>query len=57
MIKNVKWFFVVLITGSLLSFSFSRESVFTEKLAVGTESPRVGTLQRSAAAQPARCRW
>lgn len=41
MIKNVKWFFVVLITGSLLSFSFSRESVFTEKLAVGTRVPKL----------------
>ena len=32
MIKSVKWFFVVLVIGSLISLSFSKESVPAEKL-------------------------
>ena len=41
MIKSVKWFFVVLITGSLLSLSFSKESSVTEKLALGEAVPEL----------------
>ena len=32
MIKSVKWFFVVLVIGSLISLSFSKESIPAEKL-------------------------
>lgn len=39
MIKNVKWFFVVLIFSSFISFSFEKEGVPTEKLSVGDKAP------------------
>ena len=41
MIKSVKWFFVVLILGSLISLSFSKESVPAEKLKLGDEAPQL----------------
>ena len=40
MIKNVKWFFVVLVFSSLISLSFNRENVKTEKLSVGDTAPQ-----------------
>ena len=41
MIKNVKWFFVVLVFSSLISFSFQKKSVPTEKLALGDKAPEL----------------
>lgn len=41
MIKSVKWFFVVLILGSLISLSFSKESVPAEKLKLGDKAPQL----------------
>ena len=41
MIKNVKWFFVVLVFGSLISLSFSKESAPTEKLVSGDKIPEL----------------
>ena len=41
MIKNVKWFFVVLVFSSLISLSFSKESVPTEKLTSGDKLPEL----------------
>ncbi len=41
MIKNVKWFFVVLIISSLLSLSFSKESSVTERLTLGETAPEL----------------
>lgn len=39
MIKNVKWFFVVLISCSLISFSVVEKSIPTERLAIGDKAP------------------
>lgn len=41
MIKNVKWFFVVLVFSSLISLSFNKESVPTEKLTSGDKLPEL----------------
>ena len=41
MIKSVKWFFVVLIFSSFISFSFEEEGIRTEKLAVGEKAPEL----------------
>ena len=39
MIKNVKWIFVVLIIGSLISFSFVGKDTPTEGLTIGDKAP------------------
>ena len=39
MIKNVKWFFVVLVFSSLISLAFSKENVHAEKLQEGDKIP------------------
>ena len=41
MIKSVKWFFVVLVIGSLISLSFSKESIPAEKLKLGDAAPQL----------------
>lgn len=41
MIKSVKWFFVVLVFSSFISFSFEKEGVPTEKLIVGGKAPEL----------------
>lgn len=41
MIKNVKWFFVVLVFSSFISFSFEEERIPTEKLTVGDKAPEL----------------
>lgn len=41
MIKSVKWFFVVLVFGSLISLAFSKESVPAEKLKPGDIAPQL----------------
>lgn len=41
MIKNVKWFFVVLVLGSLISLSFREKSTSTEKLVLGRKAPEL----------------
>lgn len=41
MIKSVKWFFVVLVFSSLISLSFNKESVSTEKLSPGDKIPEL----------------
>lgn len=41
MIKSVKWFFVVLVFSSFISFSFEEEGVSTEKLTVGDKAPEL----------------
>ena len=43
MIKNVKWFFVVLVFSSVISLAFSKENVHAE----------IGSLRHRAAARPA----
>ena len=47
MIKNVKWFFVVLVFSSLISFSFQKKSVPTEKLALGDKAPEYSVMKCS----------
>ncbi|HJC99060.1 thioredoxin family protein [Bacteroides sp. An322] len=39
MIKNVKWFFVVLVFSSVISLAFSKENVHAEKLQEGDKIP------------------
>lgn len=39
MIKSVKWFFVVLVFGSIISLSFSKENVRVERFSVGDRIP------------------
>lgn len=39
MIKNVKWFFVVLLLGSLISYSFVGKDTPTEGLTIGDKAP------------------
>ena len=39
MIKNVKWFFVVLVFSSVISLAFSKENVHAEKLQEGDKVP------------------
>ena len=41
MIKSVKWFFVVLVIGSLISLGFSKESILAEKLKLGDAAPQL----------------
>lgn len=41
MIKNVTWFFVVLVMGSVVSLSFRNKSTLTEKLALGEKVPEL----------------
>ena len=41
MIKSVKWFFVVLVIGSLISLGFSKESIPAEKLKLGDAAPQL----------------
>lgn len=41
MIKSVKWFFVVLIFSSFISFSFEKEGISTEKLTIGDKAPEL----------------
>ena len=41
MLKNVKWFFVVLIFSSLISLSFDKRKTLTEELPVGRIAPEV----------------
>ena len=41
MIKNVKWFFVVLVFSSVISLAFSKENVHAEKLQEGDKIPAV----------------
>ena len=41
MIKNVKWFFVVLVFSSLISLAFSKENVHAEKLQEGDKIPEL----------------
>ena len=45
MIKNVKWFFVVLVFSSLISLSFNKESVQTEKLLSGDKAPQLALCE------------
>lgn len=41
MLKNVKWFFVVLVFSSLISLSFDKRDTPTEKLPVGAQAPEL----------------
>lgn len=41
MLKNVKWFFVVLVFSSLISLSFDKRNTPTEKLPVGAQAPEL----------------
>lgn len=41
MLKNVKWFFVVLVFSSLISLSFDKRDTPTEKLPVGVQAPEL----------------
>lgn len=41
MLKNVKWFFVVLVFSSLISLSFDKRNTPTEKLPVGSQAPEL----------------
>ena len=45
MIKNVKWFFVVLVFSSLISLSFDKGSVPTEKLLPGDKAPQLSLCE------------
>mgnify|MGYP003371813313 CR=1 FL=1 len=47
MIKSVKWFFVVLVIGSLISLGFSKESIPAEKLKLGDAAPQCFAIQCS----------
>mgnify|MGYP006988155600 CR=1 FL=1 len=53
MLKNVKWFFVVLVFSSFISLSFDKRKTPTEKLPLGAQAPGVSARKRKAAAQPA----
>ena len=39
MVKNVKWFFVVLAISSLISLSFDKKKTLTDELPVGKLAP------------------
>ena len=41
MLKNVKWFFVVLVFSSFISLSFDKRKTPTEKLPLGAQAPEV----------------
>ena len=41
MLKNVKWFFVVLVFSSLISLSFDKRNTPTEKLSIGAQAPEL----------------
>ena len=41
MVKNVKWFFVVLAISSLISLSFDKKKTLTDELPVGKLAPEV----------------
>lgn len=47
MIKNVTWFFVVLVLGSFISLSFRNKSTMTEKLALGDQVPELVLCNQS----------
>ena len=41
MLKNVKWFFVVLVFSSFISLSFDKLKSTTEKLPLGAQAPEL----------------
>ena len=41
MLKNVKWFFVVLVFSSFISLSFDKRKTPTEKLPLGAQAPEL----------------
>ena len=53
MLKNVKWFFVVLVFSSFISLSFDKRKTPTEKLPLGAQAPELVLGKVKAAAQPA----
>ena len=56
MLKNVKWFFVVLVFSSFISLSFDKRKTPTEKLPLGAQAPELvlGKEKQTASLQAAK---